>query len=217
MHRLLFDCLPCWNETSLVDNSLKCSIFTKDWTHVQFKTVTSYVIKNKTKKNNYFTWDNRTWDKRTTQCIDRTETKDGTKIGQRCYVSRWDDKLCTLSQVRYFEWESKIILIPQEQSQLFPSTPLFVSILCSSYSWSLGNLCKNSCFGARNTHGTGAIGREAWNRVSIMQSRKKDGDTKTLTTFIKTYRNVIKFSNLGNSMFLVNGENIVKIWLFCTT
>ena len=127
VHRLLFDCLPCWNETSLVDNSLKCSSFTKDWTHVQFKTVTSYVIKNKTKKNNYFTWDNRTWDERTTQCIDRTETKDGTKtakIGQRCYISRWDDKLCTLSQVRYFEWESKIILIPQERSQLFPSTPL---------------------------------------------------------------------------------------------
>ena len=37
---------------------------------------------------------------------------------------------------------------------------------------------------------------------------------KPLTTFIKTYRNVIKCSNLGNSMFLVKGENIVKIWLF---
>ena len=40
---------------------------------VQIKTVTSYVIKNKRKKNNDPTWDNRTWDKSTTQCtcIDR--------------------------------------------------------------------------------------------------------------------------------------------------
>ena len=36
--------------------------------HVQFKMVTSYVIKNKTKKNGDPTWDNRSWDKRTTQC-----------------------------------------------------------------------------------------------------------------------------------------------------
>ena len=37
--------------------------------------------------------------------------------------------------------------------------------------------------------------------------------TKTLTTFIKTYQNVRKSSNLGYSMFLMQGENTPKNWL----
>ena len=45
---------------------------TGELAHLQFKTVTSYVIKNKTKKNNVPNWDNRTsWDKRMRQCITR--------------------------------------------------------------------------------------------------------------------------------------------------
>ena len=59
--------------------------------HVQFKTVTSFVINNKTKKTNDPTWDNRTWDKRTTQCR------------VVCITARTNHKFISFSAVKIYD------------------------------------------------------------------------------------------------------------------
>ena len=105
--------------------------------HVWCKTVTSYIIKNKTKKNKDPTWDNRTWEKIMIQCtcIDHftLHIKPQFPLGRHCQQGRVQG-VCTppppsWDEAFFFIFAVKIVYLTGQWHHSLEMQPLLRKIL----------------------------------------------------------------------------------------